>query len=894
MAAPSALSFVSTAREHLPRFFEGVGMEDKDFAASAFKSLRVHQILRVPESAVVRHSNATVSAKGVREIFRSYSFISRTHYDVVTHLLDSRVLCKFCYKKGSAAGSILTNKCAIDAHAATSLHKDQVAAAVARKDGLRQSNMLEQGVTIAPPSVAALRLKARYLASGSLVAGGHGAKGVPPSAIQALMGREQLILQEHMDGGFPSTRTIILKDLPAVVELVRDWIRDVYFARVRDFAISIDGGSSLLANGAKCLAATCLTPAWPWDICLALNFAFTHETGESQAFFIHTIFKRYYPRVARTRVRYLVTDNSALNALCAQFMRDMWEFKNVTFRRCLPHSLSLVMNTLFKPFEDEFGLVSHMREIRAFTMAGGGSTRRRHLFEYGLSLAQIDFSKTRWEGVFAAIKYLMSKQSTRELAYAKKILTLSAADGDKTAIEALHSMAADAAAGVPVVPLRHWDIVYLAVSDIVVDKANGELCVPQDALLNYNADVANFGAAFLLCSLAEGAPGVFRVSQGSAAWAPAMREEKSENLVTAVSSVRALLVTIDRLQNKETRVALIEETTTASRAHQEELLAAALRDNELNPADEGAARARNELNLKAAARKWKHTLHAATRALKPGACPGRKKLDEAVNVLAQQQLFNINVKPVPLPDSDASFIEQFMVPPSLAGFAKLATLRAQWIAHCAAWSPPTVAPPGVPGAAPALAGRKRMRGADGDGGAAAAGGAGVAAAGGAAAAPPVLSQRTVHDYWAALAESAPELSRLALHSWLSPMSSASVERIFSLLTQLDTPERRSMERGTLEMILFLRANWRIVELLRLDLADVFGAAAVPADRIGEAAAAIATAATIALHTARAEAAAEAALFEEMMPAVGGVPAAAAEVEGEDAAADVADELVDED
>ena len=888
MAAPSAISFVATAREHLVHLFNGVAMDDLEFANSTFKSQKLHQILRVPESAVVRHTNATVSAKGLREVFRAYPFISRTHYDVAPHLLDSRVLCKFCYKRGSAAGSILINKGAIDAHASTMLHKDQATAAVAQ----RQSTMIEQGVTIAPPSVAALRLKARYLASGSLVAGGHGAKGVPPFAIQTLMSREQLILQQHMSGGFPSTRTLILTDLPAVVELVRDWIRDVYFTRVREFALSVDGGSSLLANGAKCLALTCLTPAWPWDICLGLNFAFTHETGESQALFIHTIFKRYYPRIARSRVCYLVTDNSALNALCAQFMRDVWEFTSVTFRRCLPHSLSLVMNTLFKPFEDEFALVSHMREIRAFTKAGGGSSRRRHLFEYGLSLAQIDFSKTRWEGVFAAIKYLMSKQTPRELAYAKKILTLSAADGDKTAGEALRSMEEDAAAGKPVVPLRHWDVVYLAVSDIVVDKASGELCMPQDALLNYNADVANYGAAYLLCQLAEGAPGVFRTIQGSAAWAPEMREEKSEQLVTAVSSVRALLVTIDRLQNKQARAALIEETMTASRAHQEELLAAALRDKELLPADVGAAREQNELNLNAAKRRWRHTLQAATRALKPGACPGRKKLDEAVTVLAQQQLFNINVKPVPLPIDDASFIAQFMVPPSLSGFAKLAILRAQWAAHSAAWSPPS------PGTAPALAGRKRRRDADGNGVTAAGGGAGMAAVGGAAAAPPVLSQRAVHDYWAALAESAPELSRLALHSWLSPMSSASVERIFSLLTQLDTPERRSMERSTLEMILVLRANWRIVELLRLDLADVFGAAAVPADRIGEAAAAIATAATIALHTARVEAAADAALLEEMMPiaaAANGEAAASVEEEGGDAAAaDIVDDLVDDD
>ena len=139
---------------------------------------------------------------------------------------------------------------------------------------------------------------------------------------------------------------------------------------------------------------------------------------------------------------------------------------------------------------------------------------------------------------------------------------------------------------------------------------------------------------------------------------------------------------------------------------------------------------------------------------------------------------------------------------------------------------------------------------------------------------PVLSQRGVWDYWAALAVSAPELSCLALRSWLSPISSSSVERIFSYLTHLDTPDRRSMERSTLEMIFFLRANWRIVELLRLDLADSFEAAEGPADRVGEAAAGVATAAAVAMRSARAAAEAEAALFEE---AAG---SAAADSEGE--------------
>ena len=317
------------------------------------------------------------------------------------------MLCKHCYLTGAAAGSIVVKTDALNAHAAAVRHLEAVEAAAERG---RQLTMPEAGVKVEPPSLAARRMEARTLAVGSLVAGGHGAAGLPPSAIGTIMGRAQLVLQANMGGGFPSARTIMRVDLPGAVALVRAWIARVYFARVHEFALAIDGGSSSLANGAKCLALTCLTPAWPFDVCLGLNFAFSHETGESQARFISDIFKQFYPVVDRNRVRYLVTDNSALNALCAQHMRDHWGFSSVAFRRCLPHSLSLVMNALFAPFETEFGLVAHLREIRAFIKAGGGSSRRRHLFEYGLSLAQIDFSKTRWEGVFQAIKYLMSKQ----------------------------------------------------------------------------------------------------------------------------------------------------------------------------------------------------------------------------------------------------------------------------------------------------------------------------------------------------------------------------------------------------------------------------------------------------------------------------------------------------
>ena len=128
-----------------------------------------------------------------------------------------------------------------------------------------------------------------------------------------------------------------------------------------------------------------------------------------------------------------------------------------------------------------------------------------------------------------------------------------------------------------------------------------------------------------------------------------------------------------------------------------------MRDNELHPDEEDAARARNELNLVAATRRWRSTLQAATRAIK--VCPGRVKLDEAVAILEQQQLFNINASPMELPAGDQEFIKRFDLPSSLQGFLKLAALRIQWGAHRASWTAPVAAPLA---AAPA-AGQKRKR-----------------------------------------------------------------------------------------------------------------------------------------------------------------------------------------
>ena len=529
---------------------------------------------------------------------------------------------------------------------------------------------------------------------------------------------------------------------------------------------------------------------------------------------------------------YLVTDNSQLNFLSGYILKNEYNFTELESRRCLPHCLSLVMSALFAPFEAAYALASHLRGIRAFIKAGGGSSRKRHVLEFGLTLANIDFSNTRWEGFIAAVLYLMAEQSPFELKRATEVLELSAAEGDESAVEALKIEAAKAAAGVVEPPVSHWNALYTALSDITVSTADGELCVPQDELLNYNASIINWGAAHMLATIGESAPGAFRNIQGRSAWAPEMRGKKSEMLVTAVSAVNEVLGGIGRLHNKEARALLIAETEVAARKHQEALLNASVLDNEVHPDDEADHCSRNESTLKVAVKSWKRTLHEASRAVR--ACAGMPKLLEALDVLKVQQCFNINVVPVALPASDAELIKMLGVPKSLQGFAPLGRIRAQWVGHTASLAerPPAPAPP--------PAGRKVARASEP-----------VAAAGGV---PPILSQSDVWSYWAAFAVFAPDLGMLALLHWLSPISSASVERIFSYLTALDTPARRSMKHETLAMLLFLRANWRIVELLRLELAELLSGAQGPLDRTGDAARALQEAAAAALAATRANAA----------------------------------------
>ena len=137
-----------------------------------------------------------------------------------------------------------------------------------------------------------------------------------------------------------------------------------------------------------------------------------------------------------------------------------------------------------------------------------------------------------------------------------------------------------------------------------------------------------------------------------------------------------------------------------------------------------------------------------------------------------------NVQPPELPESPADMYAFLDVPEHLHNPAYASRISLQWAAHRAAWKPP-------------------------------------------AEDAPLLTPRHVHNYWANLEPSAKELSSLGCYHWRRPISSASVERVYSALTGMDhwQPKRRSMEVRTLRHTLFLRGYWRVVVALAQRLAD---------------------------------------------------------------------------
>lgn len=162
----------------------------------------------------------------------------------------------------------------------------------------------------------------------------------------------------------------------------------------------------------------------------------------------------------------------------------------------------------------------------------------------------------------------------------------------------------------------------------------------------------------------------------------------------------------------------------------------------------------------------------------------RKKIEEAL------QLLDLARKPERLLDSATSAdVRTFFGVPN--GWAKLhdtsdyniaGALRTQWTEHCKRWDRDR--------ADKSIVGDRRP------------------------------TPRDVNEYWRSLRDRSPDLSLLAEHHWAAA-SSSQPERVFSILTTMDVPNRRKMEELTLANTLFLRANKTTVNAIAQEMqADI--------------------------------------------------------------------------
>ena len=147
------------------------------------------------------------------------------------------------------------------------------------------------------------------------------------------------------------------------------------------------------------------------------------------------------------------------------------------------------------------------------------------------------------------------------------------------------------------------------------------------------------------------------------------------------------------------------------------------------------------------------------------ACAGLQKLEECVAALELSQHFNCNERPPTLERDDdiLAYLGQQDASPHEAG-----PLIAGWRAYASSWKKPKE----------------------------------------------TLSPRAVCIFWRTYKDgsnpSLKALGALALKEFSRPISAACCERVFSYLTQMDTPDRATMGKKTLQMLLFLRGNWHLV------------------------------------------------------------------------------------
>ena len=306
---PSRKDHLHKAREMMPSLRKLVDMKDADFASDEGSKKALHEALNVPARAMQHNSkNDIKTVKGLRNAKQQYHWIDLRGYDAAERLLDTKVACVYCLGKNQQIGVCTLNMWTLKMHEDRGVHKEAAAAAIIQPD------LTEYGLAVVPRADRA-RL-ATVAVFGSLMAGGDKAAGLPLSAIPELLNQDFFRLMPLLRSGCPGKTSLTDSVLPDAIKLVK--ARIAALLEGKQFAIGIDGGSSHLADHAKVLAITAISPELEYDLVLDIKLLrFRHENAEIQAKAIDDIVTSM-PGISKAQVQYLVADNASLNPKTAK------------------------------------------------------------------------------------------------------------------------------------------------------------------------------------------------------------------------------------------------------------------------------------------------------------------------------------------------------------------------------------------------------------------------------------------------------------------------------------------------------------------------------------------------------------------------------------------------
>ena len=752
----------------------------------------------------------------LHEFFQAYDFLEREGSAFARRLaFDGRCICTVCYKTNQVAGLFLANATSAKQHANDGAHKKNMAhhdATVQRIDAMAAGVGGGGGESEGEGRALALLV-------GKFVAGGHGAAGIPPSSLPAYLPQPVLSLLQELKGGIPVKSTILGSTLEAAVRLVKERLKTL----VKDIKVSlyVDGGKNHMAYGRKVMVVCASSLEWEFDVLLDVQVLEGHETGESIADQIEALCKEY--SISKLDVWYVCADNASVNPAAVEELNKRG-FK-VTFARCLPHCANLVVQAFMDPLETAFAYGSNLKKLRGLLNAGGSSKKKLMAVEYALSTSRIDFAETRWASEVLAIRYVANKQRKSDLKLARKRLEELRDGGDPLAADALKEYDRE---------LVVFNVIYDFVDTIAEDElkkivrkgdkevvlGDKDLLKSRRDLLTYFSSTTNF-LAFQLVDIVLGGSEdqkveslvtVMHIAQGSAKYSCEMESRKSGEVPTAAGAARGLMSMLGNmvLPKKATDVqkANVVAKLDAVRKELEKRAEGQMRavielareckehlqlaeeeeekeEEEEGEEEEGAEEEEEEgwseakfkveverfILLETGRRKGyvdavMAALTAACKAVRDA--QGLKKMEECVGGLEVSQRFDTNKKPGVggEGDTDEAILAHLGVPDHPLGERDY--LIAGWRAYVKHWVKP----------------------------------------------PQTLPPPAVFEFWKGYTQretpGLAALGRLAMRSFSRPVSSACCERIFSYLEHMDASDRQTTGKATLQRLLFLRGNWRLL------------------------------------------------------------------------------------